>query len=137
MTYLYRLLFYLTILVSSSLALAQESPLLARLERVCLSVSINTDDPKDLEVEKEVLALAENALREASFPFVQNTDDPLCSALTTGTMLFSAIGPNSYSGHVGPFETRLTVSMPTAYEDIPSVPVYSKGQPLTIKKVMM
>jgi hypothetical protein len=121
---LYKLVFI--ILVFSSFTLAQDSPFFARLERVCLSVSINTDQPKDQEVEKEVLAIAIAFLQEASFEFIEGKTDPRCSELTTGLMSFSAYGPNSYPGNVGPFETGLSVSMPTSYEDIPRIGVYSK-----------
>jgi hypothetical protein len=122
---LYKLVFI--VLVFSPFTLAQDSPFFARLERVCLSVSINTDQPKDQEIEKEVLAMAKAFLQEASFEFIEGETDPRCLELSTGWMHLSAYGPNSYPGNVGPFETSLGVSMPTQYEDIPNVGVYSKS----------
>ncbi len=116
----------LIVLLLHSNSSAQNTAFLARLERVCLSVFINTDQPKDQDIEKEVLALTETILQQASFPYLSNNEDPDCSELGTGTMRFSAYGPNSYPGNTGPFETRLEVSMPTPYEDIPSLEVHSK-----------
>lgn len=118
----------LALLGSLGFAQTVSSALFARLERVCLSVSIETDNTPDREAEAEVLGLAKTILQEAAFPFMETQDfpdDPRCLELTSGRMSLHAYGPDSYPGHAGVFETGLTVEMTTTCEEVPSATVYT------------